>query len=153
MAAVLVKYSTVMAKKSLIISAIFLLILSAGAARADEYSDALKKAKAENKPLLLYFYSNYCTYCEAMDRNVLSDKDIKKSLATDVVYLRVNVDEKRETAARYNIRGYPTTYLLDPAGKRIAVIPGYMSRKDFGKILAFLKGKHYKTTNIWDFVS
>ena len=142
-----------MATKLISVAAVLLLVLSATASRADELSHALKKAKVENKPVLLYFYSNYCTYCEAMDRNVLSDKDIKKSLATDVVYLRINVDEKRETAARYNIRGYPTTYLLDPVGKRIAVIPGYMPKRDFGKVLAFLKGKHYKTTNLWDFVS
>jgi thioredoxin-related protein len=141
-----------MVSKSLGIFFILILVLSATAARADEHGDALKKAKSENKPVLLYFYSDYCTYCEAMDRNVLSDKDVKRSLATDVVYLRVNVDEKRETAARYNIRGYPTTCLLDPAGKRIAIIPGYMSKKDFTKVLAFLKGKHYKTTNIWDFI-
>jgi thioredoxin-related protein len=140
-------------RKLLTITAILFFVLPAAATRADEHSDALKKAKTENKPVLLYFYSNYCTYCEAMDRNVLSDKDIKKSLATDVVYLRINVDDKRETAARYNIRGYPTTYLLDPVGKRIAVIPGYMSKRDFGKVLAFLKGKYYRTTNIWDFVS
>jgi thioredoxin-related protein len=142
-----------MVSKLLSIFLFLVLILSATASIADEHSDALKKAKLENKPVLLYFYSNYCTYCEAMERNVLSDKDVKKSLAADVVYLRVNVDEKRDTATRYNIRGYPTTYLLDPAGKRIAVIPGYMSKKDFSKVLAFLKGKHYKTTNIWDFVS
>jgi thioredoxin-related protein len=140
-------------RKLLTITAILFFVLPAAVTRADEHSDALKKAKMENKPVLLYFYSNYCTYCEAMDRNVLSDKNIKKSLATDVVYLRINVDDKRETAARYNIRGYPTTYLLDPVGKRIAVIPGYMSKRDFGKVLAFLKGKHYRTTNIWDFVS
>jgi thioredoxin-related protein len=136
------------------IAALILLLLSlAAVSRADEHSDVLKKAKAENKPIVLYFYSNYCTYCEAMDRNVLSDKDIKRSLGADVVYLRINVDEKRETAARYNIRGYPTTYLLDPAGKRIGVIPGYIPKKDFSKVLVFLKGKHYKTTNLWDFVS
>ncbi len=136
-----------------IVMVLFLVLFAAAASWADDHSDALKKAKAENKPLLLYFYSDYCTYCEAMDRNVLSDKDIKKALARDVVYLKVNVDEKRETAARYNIRGYPTTYLLDPAGKRIAIIPGYMSKKDFSKILVFLKGRHYKNTNIWDFLS
>jgi thioredoxin-related protein len=142
-----------MANKLFNIVLILLILLSATVLRADEHSEVLKKAKAENKPIVLYFYSDYCTYCEAMDKNVLSDKDIKKSLNTDVIYLKINVDEKRETAARYNIRGYPTTYLLDPAGKRIAVIPGYIPKKDFSKVLAFLKGKHYKTTNLWDFVS
>jgi thioredoxin-related protein len=139
--------------KSINIMMVLVILLSATVSLADEHSDALKKAKAENKPSLLYFYSNYCTYCEAMERDVLSQKDVKKSLATDVVFLKINVDEKREISAKYNVRGYPTTYLLDPAGKRIAVIPGYMSKKDFAKVLTFLRGKHYKTTNLWDFVS
>ncbi len=118
---------------------------------ADDYSEAMKKAKIEDKPLVIYFYSKYCRYCDAMDKDVLFDIEIKKSLKEGVVYLRIDVDNARETARLYNVRGYPTTCLLDPAGKGIVSIPGYIPKNDFKKILDYLVGKHYKKTGIRDF--
>ncbi len=127
------------------------ILMAAQAVLADEHTDALKKAKAEDKPLLIYFFSRYCVYCSAMDKDVLSDKEISGPLTTDVVYLRVDVDKKTDIARHYNVRGYPTTWLVEPSGKRIAGIPGYIPKNDFKKVLAFLKGKHYKKMSIWDF--
>jgi thioredoxin-related protein len=120
---------------------------------ADEYSEAMKKAKTEDKPVVIYFYSKYCRYCDAMDRDVLFDKEIKKTLSDETVYLRVDVDKEQQITALYNVRGYPTTYLLDPAGNRIVSIPGYRSKNDFKKFLAFLKGRHYKKMSLRTFMS
>jgi thioredoxin-related protein len=132
---------------------IFILLLITVPVAADEYNDAMNKAKAEDKPVVIYFYSKYCHYCAAMDKDVLFDKEIKKILSEDTVYLRIDVDKTKQIAALYNIRGYPTTYLLDPAGKRIISIPGYIPKKDFKKILEYLKGKHYKKMNLREFLA
>jgi len=138
-----------MIKKLLIIASILLLIITPVA--ADEYSEAMKKAKAEDKPVVLYFYSKYCRYCDAMDKDVLFDTEIKKTLNEEVVYLRVDVDTAKQTARLYNVRGYPTTCLFNPAGKGIVSIPGYIPKNDFKKILDYLAGKHYKKMGIRDF--
>lgn len=140
-----------MTKKLFTAIVMMVLTLSALLVSADEHGSALTRAKKESKPLLLYFYSDYCIYCEAMDRDVLLDKEIKKSLDADTVYLRVNVDKQTAIARRYNVRGYPTTWLVEPTGKRIAGVPGYIPKKDFKKILTFLKGKHYKTKTLSEF--
>ena len=129
-----------------------ILLLLTIPASADEHGDALKRARAEDKPLIIYFYSKYCIYCDAMDRDVLLDKEIKSSLNRDVVYFRVDVDTKGDIVRKYNIRGYPTTWLLEPTGKRIVALPGYIQKNHFKKVLAFLKGKYYKSMSLWDFV-
>jgi thioredoxin 1 len=119
---------------------------------ADEYADGLKRATKENKPVLLYFYSQYCGYCDAMDRDVLNDKEISPVLKKEIVYIRIDVDKKRDIASRYNIRGYPTIVLLEPSGKGLVQAPGYIPKKDFIKILSYLRGKHYKTTSLGEFL-
>ena len=70
--------------------------------------------------------------------------EIKKTLNDYTVYLRIDVDNAKETARLYNVRGYHTTCLLDPAGRRIISMPGYIPKNDFKKVLDFLKGKYYK---------
>lgn len=87
-----------------------------------------------------------------MDRDVLNDKEINPVLKKDLVYVRIDVDKKRDIAALYNIRGYPTIALIESSGKRIAQVPGYIPKEDFKKILSFLKGKHYKTMTLREFL-
>jgi thioredoxin-related protein len=139
--------------RKLLITIFILLFCIAVPAGADEYSDAIKKAKIEDKPIVIYFFSKYCGYCEAMDKKVLFDKEIKKILDEETVYLRVDVDKEKQTAKLYNVRGYPTTSLLDPTGNRIISISGYVPKKDFKKILDFLKGRHYKKMSLHEFLS
>jgi len=127
-------------------------IISSQCSYADEYADALKRAKTEDKPVVIYFYSNNCGYCIAMDNNVLFDKEISELLRKYLVYIRVDVDKNKKTASLYNIRGYPTTALLEPSGKRIAQIPGYIMKKDFIKIVTYLHGKHYKKMKLGEFL-
>lgn len=119
---------------------------------ADDWEAAMKKAKKEDKPLVFYFFSTYCPYCFAMDREVLADKDISISLENKAVYLRINVDKRDDIARFYSVRGYPTTSFLEPSGQRIVQIPGYIEKRDFKKILTYVAGKHYKTSSLRDFL-
>jgi thioredoxin-related protein len=141
-----------MLSRSLTAILTILILLTANIARAEQYNDALKRASKQDKPVILYFYSNYCTYCAAMDRDTLSDVEIKRTLVADIVYYRVNVDHQEQIARKYSVRGYPTTWLLEPTGKPIAAIPGYVEKRDFRKVLSYLKGRHYKTMKLWDFL-
>ena len=100
----------------------------------------------------MYFYSQYCPYCDAKDRNVLNDNDVSAILKKDFVYIRADADKRPDLARRYQVRGYPTTVLTESNGRIIVKIPGYIPKKDFLKILSYLKGKHYKTTNLGDFL-
>ena len=128
------------------------LFLFALTAHADQVAEGLKRAKAQNKEVVMYFFSQYCPYCDAMDQNVLADSDVSASLKKDLVYIRADVDKRPELARKYQIRGYPTTILAESNGKIIANIPGYIPKKDFLKILSYLKGKRYRTMSLRDFL-
>jgi thioredoxin-related protein len=128
------------------------LLFCAHLACADTMSDGLKRAKSQNKEVVMYIYSQYCPYCDAMDRNVLNDSDVSQILKRDFVYIRADIDKRPDLARKYQIRGYPTTILMESGGRTIARIPGYIPKKDFQKILAYLKGKHYRTMSLIDFL-
>ena len=130
----------------------FIILLLCAAAHADDWDSALKRAKKEDKPVVLYFFTSYCSYCQAMDKEVLAEKDISMILKKNAVYLRVDVEKREDLARFYGVRGYPTTTLLEPNGQRIAQIPGYIEKNDFKKLLAFVKGKHYKNMNLKEFL-
>ena len=115
-------------------------------------TDGKKRAKNEDKPMVVYFFSKDCPYCKQMERDVLKDKEIANSLNKDVVYTTIDVDKRTDIANAYGVWGFPTTLLLESTGKRIAQIPGYIGKNDFKMILSYLKGKHYKTMGLGEFL-
>jgi thioredoxin-related protein len=119
---------------------------------ANSVTGVRKRVKEEKRDRVVYFFSKYCEYCTEMDRNVLSDKEIKDALERDVAYFRIDVDKNPGTAKKYSIWGYPTTLLMESTGKTIAQIPGYISKKEFKKILQYVKEKRYKTTKLGAFL-
>jgi thioredoxin-related protein len=135
--------------------AIFILVFSAGlpAWGGNDYNESLRKARAENKPLLIFFYNQYCQYCEAMEKEVFKDKEIQNLLRDNVVFLRVDGETKEDLARFYNVRGYPTTALLEPTGSKIGQIPGYISKPRFKAILTYLKEGRYRKTTLRQFLS
>ena len=87
-----------------------------------------------------------------MERDVLNDREIGNVLKKDIIYLGVDVEKSADTAARYGVRGYPTTVLINDKGKMIARIPGYIPKDDFKKILVFLTGKYYENMNLTSYL-
>jgi len=115
---------------------------------AMNYDDALKTAKSEDKPVLLYFYSNTCYYCGVMDNNTLSDSDVSSTLKHDFVFLRIDADKSRDLTRLYRITGTPSSWFLEPTGKRIFEAPGYVPKSDYKIILEYVKGKYYDSMDL-----
>lgn len=129
-----------------------LFVLSPALSQADDWDRALRRAKKDDKPVVLYFFTPACPYCRAMDKEVLADKEINTILQNGVVYVRIDVDKRDDLSRFYGVRGYPTTTFLEPNGQKIVQIPGYIEKSDFKKILTFLQGKKYKTMNLREFL-
>lgn len=87
-----------------------------------------------------------------IERDTFGDKEIQPTMKADTVFIPIDVEIQPKLAATYSVRGYPTTWLLEPSGKRIAAVPGYIPKKEFKKILAYLKGRHYTTMTVWAFL-
>ncbi|ODR83201.1 thioredoxin [Haladaptatus sp. W1] len=98
------------------------------------FSDAQTVAKEEDKPILVYFWTTWCTYCEDYNQNVYSDPAVRDHL-DDFVLVAVNLDNDSPQASRLKQR-YDATYppqhvAITPQGDRLVKINGYAKKEAF----------------------
>lgn len=116
--------------------------------RPNDYDNALKAAKGEKKPLVLYFFSKSCYYCTVMDKETLANSEVAGMIRRDFVFLRVDVDKSAELSRLYRVTGTPSSWFLDSSGKRILEAPGYIQGPVYKKVLEYIKGKHYNNMDV-----
>ena len=95
---------------------------------------SLKKAKRKGTPVMLYFYTNWCSWCEKMERETLSDREVS-NLARKLICVKINGDRDKETVKEYNVTGYPTVIFLASSGSMIRNMGGYQEPADFAKVM------------------
>lgn len=76
----------------------------------------LETARAEGKPLVVTFIAAWCPICDRLKREVLPDPELT-ALATQFVWVRVDIDRQLTLARAWSVEGVPLTYVLDPEGR------------------------------------
>ena len=86
---------------------------------------AFARARAENKPVLLYWGATWCPPCNQLKATLFSRQDFA---ALSKHFIAVHVDGDRPGAqrlgARFKVSGYPSTVLFTPLGQEITRLPG-----------------------------
>lgn len=72
--------------------------------------------RADGRPTLVWFSGTWCAFCERMEPFA---HRAAGSMADRVVFVEKSVDDDRDAASRYGIRGTPTFVLVDAAGKEV----------------------------------
>jgi len=91
------------------------------------FDEALARARAEQKLVLVDVYTDWCGWCTKMDRDVFADTRVKTALL-GFVPIRVNADKGggRAVAARYRVYGLPTFLVVDADGTVVRRFEGYL---------------------------
>ena len=87
--------------------------------------EAFRKAKAEDKPILLDIGAVWCHWCHVIDRESYEDPEVAKIIGEHFVAVKVDRDERPDVDARYQQAvqalsgqgGWPLTAFLTPEGK------------------------------------
>jgi protein disulfide-isomerase len=127
-----------------LLSAVFIVGLLALASQAapppgwtDNYAQAVEKAKADNKYLLLDFTgSDWCGFCKLLDKEVFSTPQFRDWAKKYVELVEVDFPhstplsaavkaQNKDLAEKYPVHGYPTIVIIDPDGKVHAQKVGY----------------------------
>lgn len=77
--------------------------------------EALKQAQAENKPIMVNFYTDICPACRKLDQSAFSDKKATEFVNKNFICLKSNAG-KTSLYQRYGIRAVPTTLFSVPDG-------------------------------------
>jgi len=104
-----------------------------------DYAEAAKRARASDRPLVAFFTgSDWCTWCKRLEKEVFETAAFKAWAKDKVVLLELDFpsrtpqskalkDQNKKLAAKYQVEGFPTVLILDPAGKVLgstAYVPG-----------------------------
>ncbi len=129
-----------------------------------EYNEGLDKAKAENKHILIDFYTDWCKWCEVMDDETYGDEAVKEIIQESFVPVKVNTEAsdkvtyegklitKVQLARVYGVTGYPNTWFLKPEGTPIAPLSGYVEPEPFVDVLNYIKDDIYEEMNFKEYV-
>lgn len=95
------------------------------------FDQALAAAKAENKIVMADFYTDWCQPCKLMDINTWKDKTVHEWFAKNAVPIKIDADEEKEIAARYNVKGYPSMLFIRANGEELDRTVGFRTPQDF----------------------
>lgn len=93
-----------------------------------DWAKALERAKAENKPLLIDFYTDWCGWCKVQDTTTWTDLNVARYVNNYMVAVKLDAErEGGEVAVRFRPTGYPTVVMYDPRTEpqRAAYYVGY----------------------------
>jgi len=132
-------------KKAIITLGLTLLFAAAVMVLADETSDmpkakyvtsfdeAKELAATENKPIIIDFYTDWCTWCKKFDKEVMTDPKAIEFLDNNVIFAKINAEVDTNVSQAYKIMGFPTFVVAKADGEEYDRVAGYLPTEDFIK--------------------
>jgi thioredoxin-related protein len=116
------------------IVAVVLLICGVRSSHAIDFFPTLDAAAAANpgdtRARVLIFGSQSCGWCRKLAADTLVSPLVTESTEC-FLWIKIDVDENEELAARYGVRGLPHTTVVDEFGNVLGEQPGYMPAQEF----------------------
>ncbi len=96
------------------------------------FSEALVKAKQENKILFVDFYAVWCVPCKKMAKTVFTQEEVGKYFNEHFISLQLDAEkgENVDIAKNYKVVAYPTVAFIAPDGKALSVNTGAMDKDE-----------------------
>ncbi|MES2947575.1 MAG: thioredoxin fold domain-containing protein [Pseudomonadota bacterium] len=94
------------------------------------------KAKADNKPVFLYWGAVWCPPCNQIKATVFNRPDfVERSKGFIPVYLDGDTPGAQKLGTQFKVRGYPTTILFKSDGTELTRLPGEVDAVQYMQIL------------------
>ena len=97
--------------------------------------DVFKRAKAENRFVLLDLEAVWCHWCHVMDENTYKDVDVIRLLRSRYITVKVDQDSRPDLSNRYEDYGWPATVVFNGDGQEIVKRQGYLAPDEMAGLL------------------
>ncbi len=97
---------------------------------------AFAQAKAETKPVFVYWGAKWCPPCNQVKATLFNRQDfIERSRAFVPVYVDGDTPGAQKIGARFKVSGYPTMVLFNPQGTELTRLPGEVEAERYTQVL------------------
>jgi thiol-disulfide isomerase/thioredoxin len=94
-------------------------------------------AKADHKPVFLYWGAKWCPPCNQVKATIFNRQDfIERSRHFIPVYVDGDTPSAQRLGSRFKVSGYPTMILFTPDGAEITRLPGEVDADQYMRVLA-----------------
>jgi len=112
--------------------------------------EAQERAAAEDKKVMVYAEASWCTYCNKMEREVFTDKEVQQVVSTYFFPVKVDIESdhiisyngremtEREYAGSMRVAATPTFLFVDGEGNILGGQPGYIPPDVFKALLTYV---------------
>ncbi len=101
----------------------------------NDWTEALSRAQDQNKPMVIYFYTDMCPACLRLEQNAFSDDELSAFLNKNFICLESNAG-RSTLHARYGIDGtVPTTVF--------SASDGYQKKYELARIVGAAPADHF----------
>jgi len=108
--------------------------LGTGESKVDfiyDWDEAQERAQAENKPIMINFYTDTCPACDRLDSNTYSDDELSAFLNTNFICLKSNMTKDTLYKNYSNVEYVPTIIFTSLDGTEIYRMVGYRNADSF----------------------
>jgi len=123
------------------------------------FNEGLDKAKKENKPILIDFYTDWCTWCKEMEKQVFGHKEVAKYINDNFIAVKCNAESQqrvlykdrhytqRELSFAMSVTSYPTTLFMTHEAAPITRLPGYVPAEVYLDVIEYINLGAYDKMN------
>jgi thiol-disulfide isomerase/thioredoxin len=102
-----------------------------------DVDQAFASARAQNKPVFLYWGAVWCPPCNQVKATIFNRQDfIERSRFFVPVYIDGDSASAQKLGDRFKVSGYPTMILFKPDGSEITRLPGEVEVGQYMRVLA-----------------
>jgi len=124
------------------------------------FDRGVSHAGKENKFIMIKFYTDWCTYCEKLESETFSDKNIADYVNEKFIPISINAESQKmvtfegkkisekDLALSYGVSGYPTLVFMKPDGEVVGHVPQFVDVFDFYTIASFVATKSFEKKTI-----
>ncbi|MEP7301140.1 MAG: thioredoxin fold domain-containing protein [Caldimonas sp.] len=106
------------------------------AANDADVDAAFALARAERKPVFVYWGAKWCPPCNQVKATLFNRQDfIERSRAFVPVYVDGDSPGAQKLGARFRVSGYPTMLLFKPGGEEVTRLPGEVDPGRYSELL------------------
>jgi uncharacterized protein YyaL (SSP411 family) len=90
-----------------------------------DYSEAFNIAENEDKSIMVYFFTSWCSFCRKQEEVTFANQTIVLSLNKDFVCIQINAEKQENLENKHRIYFYPTTLFFNSNGTEVERLVGY----------------------------